>query len=152
MLDIQTCRNTLNRFGSVRSSSLRVRGRTAIVHLQWNPGHRTYINDGYAALTDVGNFVAGVVYPDIMNEMQFVDELVCLEVQYESHLSIKHVPALVSGKHFPTEEELEEMNLVMGLALLPVPGRKGFYQRRGLARWLKGDLFDDKIETDSTIV
>lgn len=152
VIEVQTFRSTSDPFGAISSSSLRIRGRIATVHLQWNRDGQTYIKDGWATLTSHEGLVIGVVYPDIMNELQFVKEVVCLEAQDEPYWSRIHLPESVFGKTFTSEEELEEMGLVMAIALLPVPGYHGVYQRRGLVRWLKGYLFRDKAETELTIV
>lgn len=44
------------------------------------------------------------------------------------------------------------MDLVMGLALLPVPGQDGQFLRKGLVRWLKRDLFTDAEKIEMIIV
>lgn len=152
VIEVQTCHSTSDPFGAVRSSSLRVRGRVATVYVQWNDGGDTYIRDGWTTLKNREGSVVGVVYPDIMNELQFVNEIVCLEAQDEPYWARIHLPASVFGKTFTSEEELEEMGLVIAIALLPVPGHDGMYRRRGLVRWLKDHLFRDKAKIELTIL
>jgi hypothetical protein len=49
-------------------------------------------------------------------------------------------------------EKWERMDLVLALALLPVLGEIGVYQRKGLVRWLRRDVFKHAEQTELTIV
>jgi tellurite resistance-related uncharacterized protein len=83
--------------------------------------------------TDDGTAV-GIVYPDIINELQFTKTLVCLEVRNEPFWTETTIPHSIFGKSPGEKEEWEQMDLVMGLALLPRPGNDGQFQRKGLVR------------------
>jgi hypothetical protein len=83
-----------------------------------------------------------------------VRELVCLEVRDEPFWTETTVPETLYGDPatYDEAEKWEQMELVLALALLPVPEEIGVYQRKGLVRWLRRDVFKHAEQTELTIV
>lgn len=144
VLDAQTCWRGKDPFGTIESSYLRVLGRTCVVNLQWARQNHIYNDDGWRLLTSSEGTVIGVVYPDIINELQFTQKLICLEVRSEAFWAATPLPHSVYDRTCSTREEWGAMNLVMGLALLPVQGCDRTFQRKGLIRWLGRHVFKDE--------
>lgn len=92
--------------------------------------------------------VIGFFYPDIMFELQFLREVVCLGVCDEVDAS-KDLP-----EEIQTNELGEFRERLMGLALLPVPESTGtgVFRRVGLTRWMKKSAFENVALSDIRIV
>lgn len=153
VLDVQTCQRSSDPFGAVESSHLRVLGRTAVVQLHWNTGINDYgLDDEPKLLTTFEGEVAGLLYPDIVNELQFVQNLVCLEVRDEPFWTETTIPHTLYGVTYDTAEKWKQKDLVLALALVPVPGDVGLYQRTGLVRWMRRDVFRHAEQIELTLV
>jgi hypothetical protein len=157
LIDVQTRQKSSDPYGAVVSSHIRVLGRVAVVQLHWDRlVHSSFGrgDDDRKPLITVDGVAVGLVYPDIMNELQFVRDLVCLEVRDEPFWTETTVPETLYGNPatYDEAEKWERMDLVLALALLPVPGKIGVYQRRGLVRWLRRDVFKHAEQTEVTIV
>jgi len=152
VLDVQTQQSSSDRFGLVERSHLRVLGRTTTVQIRWARWDQSYSGKGWRLLTTDDGTAVGVVYPDIINELQFTKTLVCVEVRDEPFWTETTMPESIFGEQESKVEAWEEMDLVMGLALLPVTGHDRHFQRKGLVRWLKRDLFTDAEMIELTIV
>jgi hypothetical protein len=154
LIDVQTRQRSLDPYGGVTSSHIRVCGRVAVVQLHWNTLIQSLGDDDRKLLITVEDVAVGLVYPDIMNELQFVQDLICLEVRDEPFWTETTVPDGLHGdpKTYDEAEKWEQMDLVMALALLPVPGEMGVYQRKGLVRWLRRDVFRHAEQIELTIV
>lgn len=98
---------------------------------------RLYNNDGD---------MIGFVYPDIIFEVQFIKEIICLGVCNEVSAPTD-LP--VEGKAIEPEEFGERL---MGLALLPDLESPGAFKRVGLIRRLKKSAFKNIVSIDITIV
>lgn len=153
VLDVQTRQTSTDSYGAVQSAYLRVLGRTAVVQVHWNKRVEEYARDDDCKLliTFEGQ-AAGIIYPDIANELQFVHDLVCLEVRDEPFWTETTMPGSLYGKTCETAEQWEQMDLVLALALVPVSGGVGVYQRKGLLRWMKRDVFRHAEQIELEIV
>lgn len=152
VLDVQTRQTSSNPFGAVKMSRLNVLGRTAAVRLHWDSQGHVQSDGGWRLLTTIDGTAAGVVYPDIINELQFTRMLTCLEIRDEPFWTETILSESVFGTTCDTEEKWEDMDLVVALALSPVPGQEGVYQRKGLIRWLRRRLFSHAEQIQLTIV
>ncbi|GAB7332147.1 hypothetical protein MBLNU13_g04021t2 [Cladosporium sp. NU13] len=152
VLDVQTQQSSSDRFGLVERSHLRVLGRITTVQIRWARWDHSVFGEGWRILTTTEGTAVGVVYPDIINELQFTKTLICLEVRDEPFWTESTIPHSVFGVPPGEKKEWKELDLVMGLALLPLPGHDGQFQRKGLVRWLKRDLFTDAEKSELTIV
>jgi hypothetical protein len=120
--------------------------------MQWAHQNQSISDDGWRVLTIDEGTAVGVVYPDIMNELQFTRTLICLEVRSEPYWTETTKPHSILGIPPSGKEEWDGMDLVMGLALVPISGHDGHFQRKGLIRWLKRDLFKDAEKIELTLV
>jgi hypothetical protein len=151
MLDIQSRQGSSDPFGLVQRSRLRVLGRTAMVHLRWNQCDETF-DDSWRTLTTIDGVVVGIIYPDILSELQFTRTLICLEVRDEPFWTETTIPYSLFETPPDNEEAWQAMDLVMGLALTPVPDHEGWFVRKGLIRWVKRHLFSHAEKIELTIL
>ncbi|KAH6696644.1 heterokaryon incompatibility protein-domain-containing protein [Leptodontidium sp. MPI-SDFR-AT-0119] len=91
----------------------------------------------------VDGITAGVLCPDITNDLQFVRSVFVLSVRSEPyHSSVRNLPFLPRAlSSYSEPADWSNIELRMGLALLPARSG-GFYRRVGLVRWIQKDIFD----------
>lgn len=101
-----------------------------------NQAHQ--LDDGMRFLCDSNRDVVGAVFPDVLFELQFVEDLFCLSVCTEVEESQKQVPHKLSGNYSGQARET-----VMGLALLQENGPTNVFKRVGMFRWVKKSMYKD---------
>lgn len=97
VLDVQTQQSSSDRFGLVERSHLRVLGRITTVQIRWARWDHSVFGEGWRILTTTEGTAVGVVYPDIINELQFTKTLICLEVRDEPFWTESTIPHSVFG-------------------------------------------------------
>ncbi|KAK0648111.1 heterokaryon incompatibility protein-domain-containing protein [Cercophora newfieldiana] len=93
--------------------------------------------------SESGNTVGGF-FPDIITEVQFVDQIFCLAIQAETfHPVLEEPHDLHNDGHSRAEEDFGSRSLCMGLALVEneEPSGTNTFRRVGLIRWVKSEVF-----------
>tara|TARA_R110002060_G_scaffold40278_3_gene51567 strand:- start:705 stop:2399 length:1695 start_codon:yes stop_codon:yes gene_type:complete len=128
--------------GTPSDASLRLRGCVSKVSIDMEPIDN-YMNDGLLRLTGVDRITLGVLYPDIMIDLQGVRSLFVLSVRSESYNSSTRFPPRLHEQLFDYSKPADwnDLDLRMGLALLPARAGEVF-RRVGLVRWMLKDVFD----------
>lgn len=131
-----------DRYGAILTMSLSLNG-ALLVGIDFNPQLRKFEHDfsgGSKAILTKNGLEVGLLYPDVLDEMPFTEELFCLQIRAEPHTSQISRPS-----QFYQGEEVGD--LVMGLVLTKEPeiGNEpcllSQYRRIGLARWVRRSLF-----------
>lgn len=152
--NIQLCGH--DPFGLVEGGSLQIRGRISWIDFRYAPPMNDATNipweNGMRLLMSDEGTAAGVCFPDVLTEMQFETRIACLEIQKELYESELSPPFELYQKDWSSQEEWQDADLVMGLALRPVKGRKDVYQRRGLVRWLQRKVFSNVKPSELTLI
>ena len=142
-----------DRYGGILSVSLSLNG-ALLARLDSNPQLRNFEHDyqgGSKAILTKDGVDVGLLYPDVLDEMPYTDELFCLEIRKEPYTSQISRP----GQLYKGEEVGE---LVMGLVLTKKPkiGDNSCmldqYRRIGLARWVTRALFESSQPSTVTLL
>ncbi|KAF2136675.1 uncharacterized protein K452DRAFT_258728 [Aplosporella prunicola CBS 121167] len=157
VLDLRTELAANDPFGSIASAELQVEGCIAPARFSFEApdGCKAPDNpdDGWGWILGRDGSAAGIFYPDISTEMQFLDEIFCVSCRGEPEWPDERlIPSELQELVFKWLSPDTKHDLVMGLALLPELNSVCTYRRVGLIRWVKRSLFADVQPTRVTLI
>jgi hypothetical protein len=142
-----------DKYGTILSASLSLNG-ALLAGIDSSPQLRKFEHDylgGSKAILTKDGVAVGLLYPDVLDEMPYTEELFCLRIRAEPHASqISQPSELYKGE--------EVGDLVMGLVLARDPeiGNEfrllNQYRRIGLARWVTRSLFESSQPSVVTLL
>lgn len=141
-------------FGAVSHGSILVAGRltaTTVVMIASKENKMTS-SDDYRLMLDRSGEGVGIVYPDVLSELQDGKDIICLEVRKERSLSIgSSTYHQLDNYSIRPEDEGGPKARVMGLALVKDHEHADGYKRIGLMRWTRISCFSDLPACEITI-
>lgn len=99
------------------------------------------LNEEWRVLIDRKSERIGVIYPDVLSEVQNGQVIFSLEVQQERYWSKVPLPPSLYNRPPEPEDEEDSRAMVMGLALVRYEEHAGGYKRVGLVRWMRTSCF-----------
>lgn len=132
-----------DKYGTILDASLSLNG-ALLASIDSNPQLEVFDRDprgGCKALLTKDGVVAGLLFPDIPDQMPFTEGLFCLRIRGESNES-----QIAKPGQLHEGDEVED--LVMGLVLMKASqtespsSSSSQYKRIGLARWVRNALFE----------
>ncbi|KAF6229847.1 hypothetical protein HO133_004184 [Letharia lupina] len=107
--------------------------------------------EGSRALSNRESERVGVIYPDVLSELQGGQIIFCMEVRKERYWSKVLMPSTIYDRNSEPKDEEDSRATVMGLALVKDDEHTGGYKRVGLVRWMKRSCFSDVEACEITI-
>lgn len=139
--------------GAVSGGSIRLAGRltASIADLQVSEEGSMSFYEGWRALSNRESERVGVIYPDVLSELQGGQIIFCMEVRKERYWSKVPMPSTIYDRNPEPKDEEDSRAMVMGLALVKDDEHTGGYKRVGLVRWMKRSCFSDVEACEITI-
>lgn len=139
--------------GAVSGGSIRLAGRLAAstADLQVSEEGSMSFYGGWRALSNRESERVGVIYPDVLSELQGGQIIFCMEVRKERCWSKVQMPCTIYDRNPEPKDEEDSRAMVMGLALVKDDEHTGGYKRVGLVRWMKRSCFSDAEACEITI-